>query len=392
MTTFAASSGAAENMRLTLKLLPRDQFEVFLATRSGQSMEQHLPQDVTLLPLRHLDRAIRPLPDLWALLELYRLCKRWRFDIVHTHNSKDGILGRWAAHLAGVPVIIHTIHTLSFKASELRLANALYAYLERLTAPLTAALLAVSRENIQEQLKRRIGSDRQYKVVYSGLELERYSLPQVTKAKARETLGLPRASAWIGWFGRFNQQKDPLTFVHAASQVAQGFADVRFIVCGDDPLGHDLWPAVESLARELGVRDRLHVLGFRPDLPIVLKAVDIVMHSSRYEGMGRVVCEALASERAVAGTAVDGVQEAIISGQRGGILVPSGDPAALAVAALTLLRKPEYACALASAGRKWVEANLSAHRMVRDIAAVYDEALAAVSSESGRRQRPVADG
>jgi len=314
--------------------------------------------------------------DAIAFAEIYGICRRWRFDVVHTHNSKDGILGRWAAHVAGVPVVIHTIHNLSFRASRHALVNRLYTMLERVTAPITDTLLAVSKQNVADYHEQRIGKPTDYRVVYSGLELERYQVP-LTQAQAQVRLGLPEASAVVGWFGRLSHQKDPLTFLRAARDVMAGFSGVRFIVCGDDPLGEELTAPTHSLAHELGIADRVHFLGFRSDLPMVLKAVDVVMHSSRYEGMGRTVCEALLCSRPVAGTAVDGVREVIISGVRGGILVPPGNPSALAEATLSLLRDRERARTLASAGRAWVEANLSATDMVREIAEEYVRAMAA---------------
>ncbi len=375
ITTFGTSSGAAENTRLTLERLPRDRFEIFLATRLGQSMQTKVPTDVKLLQLRHLVRPVRPFHDFWTLFELYRLCLRWRFDIVHTHNSKDGILGRLAARLAGVPVVIHTAHAIAFRASGYRLVNDLYEALERFAAPLADTLVAVSRENLRDSLSRRIGRPEQHAVVYSGLDLGRYQLPGVTSAKARSILGLPDASAWVGWFGRFSRRKDPLTFVRAAQIVLDGFPNVRFVVCGDDPLGENLWASVERLAIELGIRDRIHVLGFRNDLPLVMKAVDVVMHSSLSEGMGRIICEALACERPVAGTAVDGVREVIVTGERGGLLVPPGSPKELASATLALLRDPIRARHLAAAGRGWVETHLTVEKMVQDLVDVYESAL-----------------
>jgi glycosyltransferase involved in cell wall biosynthesis len=204
--------------------------------------------------------------------------------------------------------------------------------------------------------------------------LDRYRTG-ITPAEARRRLDLPSESPLVAWIGRFNFQKDPLTFVHAARRVVDAIPDVRFVLCGDDPLGHDLWPKVESLALTLGIRDRFIVLGFRSDLPIVLTAVDLLMHSSRYEGMGRVVCEALACERAVAGTAVDGVREVIDSGTRGGILVPPRNPEALALAAIELLTDRARARALARAGRDWVERHLPASIMVERTAELYTRLL-----------------
>jgi glycosyltransferase involved in cell wall biosynthesis len=175
----------------------------------------------------------------------------------------------------------------------------------------------------------------------------------------------------VGWLGRFNPQKDPLTFIRAAQLVAASLPGVQFIVCGDDPLKVSLEAAARALAIELGLGDAMHFVGFRRDVTNTLRSVDVVMHSSRYEGMGRVVCEALACGRPVAGTAVDGVVEVIHSGRRGGILVPPGNPAALAEATVRLLTDTALALALAKSGRQWVEQNISAENMVRGIEQVY---------------------
>jgi len=376
ITTFAVSSGAAENTKLTLNLLDRKCFEPFVATTPGQSMDAEVAPDVVRLPARWLRRSISPAADMRAFVELYRLIRRFRFDIVHTHNAKDGILARWAAHLAGVPAIVHTIHNVSFQASRSSIINWIYARHEAWASRVTERLLSVSSELTAKCLKMGIGRPDQYRTVYSGLDLARYADDGRPPAELRAALRLPdRSGPWVGWLGRFNSQKDPLTFIRAAHLVAKDVPGVQFVVCGDDPLRISLEDTARVLAVELGLADAMHFLGFRRDVSIVLRSVDVVMHSSRYEGMGRVVCEALACERPVAGTAVDGVVEAIDSGRRGGLLVPCGDPAALAHATIRLLENKGLAQALARAGREWVERTLSAEEMVRTIEQVYRDLL-----------------
>ncbi len=343
-----------------------------MAVQNPSNVGPELAKDVKLLAIPHLIRRIRPWSDVLAFVETYRLCRKWRFDVVHTHNAKDGVLGRWAAHLAGVPVLVHTIHNISFRASRRPSINKVYAVLERFTASVTNAFLGVSRENVRDYLKRGIGTESQYRIVYSGLELDRYKV-SMTKEESRQMLGLPSNTRVVGWVGRLNYQKDPITFVRAARLIADRLPNIRFVVCGDDPLAEDLAKTVHRLVDELSLADHLVFLGFRSDLPDVFQAVDCVMHSSRYEGMSRTVCEALLCHKPVAATAVDGVREVIIPGQRGGFLAPSEDPAALAEATLTLLNDPERARSLAESGRAWVEQNLSAGRMVEEIANVYSQ-------------------
>ena len=376
ITIFPLSSGAAENTKLTLNLLDRGRFEPFLATAPGQSMDSEVAPDVIRIPLRWLRRPVNPLMDLLAFTELYNAMRRFRFDVVHTHNAKDGILGRWAARVAGTSAIVHTIHNVSFQASAGKIANQQYAMQERWAARITDRLLVVSAANSAKYLARGIGRPDQYRTIYSGLDLARYADDGRPAAVRRAEMGLPsRPGPWVGWLGRFNPQKDPLTFIRAAQLVAARLPGVQFIVCGDDPLKVSVEGAARALAVELGLGDAMHFLGFRRDVTNTLRSVDVVMHSSRYEGMGRVVCEALACERPVAATAVDGVVEVIDSGRRGGLLAPPGDAVTLANATLRLLQDRVFAQTLAGAGREWVIQHLSAERMVREIEAVYSELL-----------------
>jgi glycosyltransferase involved in cell wall biosynthesis len=376
ITTFPLSSGAAENTKLTLNLLDRSRFEPFLATAPGQSMEAEMAPDVVHIPLRRLTRPVDPVGDPRALAELYRVMRRYRFDVVHTHNAKDGILGRWAARLAGTPAIVHTLHNVSFQASASALVNRFYMVQERWAAKFTHRMLAVSGLVTGKYLQAGIGRPDQYRTVYSGLDFARYADDGRTATQHRAMLGLPdHPGPWVGWLGRFNAQKDPVTFVRAAALVVAEVPGVQFVVCGADPLDRSLESATRSLAAELGVSGAMHFLGFRRDVAVVLRSVDVVMHSSRYEGMGRVVCEALACGRPVAGTAVDGVIEVIESGRRGGLLVAPQDAAGLAQATVRLLTDAGLARRLARAGQEWVERHLSVETMVRTIEGVYAELL-----------------
>jgi glycosyltransferase involved in cell wall biosynthesis len=384
ITTFPLFSGAAENTKLTLNFLDRNRFEPFLATAPGQSMAPDVAPDVVRIPLRWLRRSINPIADLGALAELVAVIRRFRFDVVHTHNAKDGILGRWAARLAGTPAIIHTIHNVSFQASSSPIVNSLYAWQERRVARITDRLLAVSSESADKYLQRGVGRSGQYRTVYSGLDLARYVDDGRPAAAHRKGLGLPsRPGPWVGWLGRFNAQKDPLTFIRAAGLVAAEVPGVQFVICGDDPLALSLEREVRSLAAALGLSDATHFLGFQRDVAAVLRSVDVVMHSSRYEGMGRVVCEALACERPVAGTAVDGMVEVIDSGRRGGLLAPPGDPAALAGVTVRLLMDRPLAKSLARLGRQWVEQHLSVEAMVRAIEETYEDVLGRPTGAAG---------
>ncbi len=324
---------------------------------------------VALIP--HLQRAVHPVKDLLALWEIYRLCRRERFTIVHTHISKAGVLGRLAAWLARTPIILHTVHTISFQASESPVVNRLYLWLERLCAPITHRFLVVSQLNTTKHLEAHIGKPEQYCVVYSGVDVERLRALRYGPETVRANLGVPPDHRIVLWIGRLAYQKDPLNFVRAAAALCQDVPDVTCVMVGDGPLRAE----VEALIDEVGMRGRIMVTGFRDDVAEILSAASVLGHSSRFEGMGRVISEAMLLGVPVAGTAVDGVVEAIESGQRGGLLVPPEQPAQLAGALRRLLEDRALAERLTAEGTAWAWARFDARQMVRQIETIYDEEL-----------------
>ncbi len=367
ITYFPIFHGAQENTCLTVNYHDKSRYEVWLGTQPGGSLLTSVQGDVHLALIPHLQRAVHPLKDLLAWWEIYRLCRRERFTIVHTHISKAGVLGRLAAWLARTPVILHTVHTISFQASERAWVNRLYLWLEKRCAPITSRFLVVSQLNIARHLEARIGKPEQYQVVYSGIDVERLGALRYGPETVRAQLGVPLDHRLVVWIGRLAYQKDPQCFVRAASALCREMGDVTCLMVGDGPLRAE----VERLIDEQGMRGRIIVTGFRDDVPEILSSASVLGHSSRFEGMGRVISEALLLGVPVAGTAVDGVVEAIESGQRGGLLVPPEQPAQLAAALRRLLEDRALVKQLTSAGKSWAWARFDAREMVRHIEAIY---------------------
>jgi glycosyltransferase involved in cell wall biosynthesis len=371
ITYFPIFHGAQENTCLTVNYHDKARFAVWLGTQPGGSLLPSVAPEVHVALIPHLQRAVHPWKDWRAFWEIYRLCRRERFTIVHTHISKAGVLGRLAARLAKVPVILHTVHTISFQASESGLVNRLYLWLERLCAPLTQRFLVVSQLNTVKHLEARIGKPEQYRLVYSGVDVERLQALRYGPEQVRANLGIQATHRIVLWIGRLAYQKDPLTFVRAAALVCREIPDVTCVMVGDGPLRRE----VEALIDEQGMKERVILAGFRDDVAEILSAASLLGHSSRFEGMGRVISEAMLLGVPVAGSAVDGVVEAIESGKRGGLLVPPEQPAQLAAAMQRLLEDRAFAGQLAAEGKAWAWARFDAREMVKEIEAVYAEEL-----------------
>jgi glycosyltransferase involved in cell wall biosynthesis len=336
----------------------------------GSLIETIQKRDLALILEPMLVREINPIKDLRALWRLRQMMRQNQYTIVHTHSSKAGIIGRWAARWAGVPIIVHTVHGWAHHDRQHPLVRAIYIWLEKITLPITDKLIAVTTLDIEKGLTDGIGQRDNYCVIRSGIELDRFGHPQRPPAETRAALGIPADAPVVGTVTRLSPQKAPWDFVRAAAQIAQSYPACWFVMVGDGPLRAE----VEALARELQIADRLVLTGLRRDVPELMAVFDIFALSSLWEGLPRVLPQAMATGLPIVATACDGSAEAIIDGETG-YLTPPAEPAKLAERIAQLLADPARAAQMGAAGRVRVE-EFSDRRMVAQITALYHELLA----------------
>lgn len=368
--------GAQENTMLTAALLDEETWDVEIVSgdqtgSEGSLIEAVRARGIALHIEPSLVREVNPLQDARALWRLMKLMRQGRYTIVHTHSSKAGIVGRWAAKLAGVPVIVHTVHGWGHHERQHPLLRAYYVLLEKLTLPITDKLIVVSPLNTAKGLADGIGHASDYVMIRSGIELDRFGNPQVSREQMRHALGIPPDAQVVGTVTRLSAQKAPLDFVRAAAGIARLRPETWFVMVGDG----DLRGEVEALARTLGIADRLVLTGLRRDVPELMAAFDIFVLSSLWEGLPRVLPQAMATGLPIVATAADGTAEAVTEGENG-FLTPPGDPHALAQRVLILLNEPAWAQRLGAAGRARAE-EFSDRRMVAQIDTLYRFLLAA---------------
>jgi glycosyltransferase involved in cell wall biosynthesis len=366
--------GAQENTMLTAALLDPDRYAVDVISGPQTGSEGSLQEEVRArgIPLTiepALVREIRPAKDLLAVVRLARFIRRSRYAIVHTHSSKAGVLGRWAAWLAGTPIIVHTVHGWGHHERQHPLARRFYILLEQVTQRITDKLIVVSPRNIEKGLADGIATPAKYVTIRSGIELDRFRRPARPREAVRAELGIPLDAPVVGTVTRLSPQKAPLDFVTAAAQVAASRPNAHFVVVGDGPLRAE----VESRVAAAGLAGRFHLTGLRRDVPDLLHSFDVFALTSLWEGLPRVLIQAMAAGLPVVATAVDGSAEAVEDGVNG-LLTPPGDPQALAAALLRLLGDPALAVQMCAAGQERA-GEFGARKMVDDIAALYETLL-----------------
>jgi glycosyltransferase involved in cell wall biosynthesis len=309
----------------------------------------------------HLCRPVNPVMDCRALWELRRLIKKLRPDIVHTHSSKAGFLGRLAARRAGVRHIVHTPHGHVFGGYFSPLETRLYVILERRAARWTGRIITLTDAEARQHLALRIGRLEQFVTIPSGIDLDAVlSAPPAHLVSGRLV---------IGAIGRLAPVKGHQQLIEAAPDILRRFPDARLLLVGDG----ELRPALEKRAETLGLADRIIFAGFRQDVPSIIAGMDLVVLPSLNEGMGRVLVMAMAQGKPIVASRVGGVPELLGEGEAG-VLVPPGDSRALADAICELLENPSGARALGEAGRRRAP-RYSAEAMIAALTKLYHEVV-----------------
>ncbi len=367
--------GAQENTMYTAALLDSDRFRVEVLSgpqtgAEGSLIEEVRARGIPLTILPSLVRQISPPRDLLTLWKLTRWMRQRGYTIVHTHSSKAGILGRIAAKLAGVPIIVHTIHGWSFHDHMSPLKRRGFILLERLAASFTDAMIVVAKPDIDKGLGKGIGRSTQYHLIRSAIPLDAFDPANVDRVVVRRELGLPLDAPILGNVGRFSAQKNPLDWVRVAGEVARAMPQARFLLVGDGPLRSEVEAALVAEA----IADRTVLTGLRRDVPRMLAAIDVFLLTSLWEGLPRVIPQALAMRVPVVVNRADGTAEAVIHGKTGFLCAP-GALALMADYCVRLLADPDLRAALGQRGREFALRDFDVRQMVAQIAALYETLL-----------------
>ncbi len=326
-----------------------------------------------IIEVDEMRRAILPLKDWRTYTRLVSLLRELAPDVVHTHSSKAGIIGRWAAKRARVPAVVHTIHGLAFTASTNRMVNGAYKLLERWTAPACQRIVCVADAMRDQSLAAHIGRAEQYVTVYSGMEIEPFLSPPVPREEIRRSLGLAPEDVAVGTIARLFHLKGHEDLLDAAPELCGRFANLRFLWVGDGLLR----PAFERRIREMGLQDRFILTGLvQPSrIPELTQAMDILVHPSRREGLARAIPQGQLAGCPVVTYDVDGNREGLIDGETG-FLIPAFDAGKLSARVAVLTEEQPLRRRMGDAGREFASRRFSARAMVDGLEKVYADALA----------------
>ncbi|MFL5404171.1 MAG: glycosyltransferase family 4 protein [Gemmatimonadales bacterium] len=330
---------------------------VVVTSGSGPYIDQLRAAGVQTIVVNSLGMAISPLRDLRALTELRALLKRLRPDLVSTHSTKAGVLGRLAARSLGIPVIF-TAHGWAFAAGIPAPLVTIYSLFERLVAPLASRIITVSEFDRELAIARKVAASDKLVTIHNGM-------PDI----APELRANPsRSPVRMAMIARFEPQKDHSTLLHALAGLRHEQWHLDLI--GEGPL----MPQASELSRRLGLGDRVQFWGERMDVAARLAEVQVALLITNWEGFPRSILEAMRAGLPVISSSVGGVGESVRDGETG-FTVPRGDIEALRERLLLLLTDPDLRTRMGRRAREYYEHNFTLARMVQRTMAIYQETI-----------------
>jgi glycosyltransferase involved in cell wall biosynthesis len=375
--------GSAQNTMLTALGHDRAQFEPIVVAghpgcwdaQGGQLATEENCRKLEKAAIRwvllpSLTREVHPIKDAQALWQLIRLFRHERPALVHTHTSKAGVLGRIAAWITRVPVIVHTPHGHVFYGHFGPFQSWLFLQIERVLSAITDRLIALTDAERQDHLDRAVGKADRFAVVPSGIDRERFWRARAQGKQQPDWFGCPPDALVVGSVGWLTDIKGHEYLIAAVAKLKHDFPTLHLVIVGSGNR-HD---ALLQQAELAGLRDAVHFLGHRDDVEACLAGMDLFVLPSLNEGMGRALIEAMAAGLPVIASRVGGIPS-VIAHEHTGLLVPPGDAEALAEALRRLLDRPEWAKQLGVAANRSVDSRYGSVSMVHAVESIFTEVL-----------------
>jgi glycosyltransferase involved in cell wall biosynthesis len=373
--TATTTGGVGLLILFLVKHLDPRAFDLSVAFGRGYLLDRSFDEAGVTVYALSASRRVNVFSILRGTLEVYRILSRGRYDIVQSHTSIGGVMGRLAGWAARVPVVLWTVHGLGAHPGHPGWKRALIRKVEALLDWFTDHYVAVSEHLREEAVRAGIFRESKVTVIPNGLQFDHIPSTFDRDAK-RRALGIAADCPVIGTVTRLEPQKANAVFLRAVALVMRRVPNLVTLIAGDGPERREL----EELAVELGIAAQVRFLGWRDDAVELLGTLDLFCMSSRWEGCPMVLLEAMAMRRPVVATDIGGVREIVVNGETG-LLIAPGNAEAFADAVLGLLAADGERERMGAAGRRRVEQHFNAESMLAAYARLYRDLVA------GRRRQ-----
>jgi glycosyltransferase involved in cell wall biosynthesis len=364
-----------QNQLLSIK---DDGYEVFAISSPGPYVPEIENVGIRHIPVS-IPRNVEPIADIRALITLCRIMRRENFTIVHTHFSKPGLLGQVAARLAGVPIIINTVHGFAFHENMQELHKRFYILIEKVAAFCSHKLLSQNKEDMSLAIREGLCKPDKIEYLGNGIDLSRFDPLQINardKKQKQEELRLRDGAPVIGFVGRLAKKRKGFEdFLKAASIIMEKKPDAYFLIIGEPDYGRPD-AAGPDLAKVYGVFENCRFMGWVPNeqIPLLMSLMHVLVLPSLLEGIPRSLMEASAMGIPIVAYDVKGNREVVRDGVNG-FLISYGDVYGLATGVITLVNDPEKAERIGQEGQKIAHENFDEQIVFKRIKSEYKKQL-----------------
>jgi len=357
---------------LLIRLDPADYDISVICSGQGALTETLTEHSIRWIALPELARSINPYYDVIAFLKLYKLLKRHKFDLVHTHSSKPGVIGRLAARAAGVKAIVHTVQGFAFHENSTRLKKLFIGIIERIAGLACHMVVFVNDKDLADANELKIVPAGKTIKICNGVDVNAFC--HGSNGANNSENNKIASEKYVGMIARLWEQKAPEYFIAAIPEILKEVPDAKFLVIGDGPLKSDLL----QLSKKLQVDKSVRFLGWRQDVPSLLKRMDVYVLPSLWEGLPISILEAMCAGKPVVATNIKGNNELVMDGDTGFLVEPK-NAAQISAAVVKLLKNRKLAEKMGQSGRKRVESHFDIKETVRQTENLYLRLLSSVA-------------
>lgn len=301
-------SGVQKAMYDLLIRLDRNRYDIYVLCQSEGELTIALKkQNIRYMILNELKREINPYFDLIAFIKLFRILRNEGFDLVHTHSSKPGFIGRLAARAAGVKSVVHTVQGFAFHEQSSKFSIAIFGILEKIAGLVSDKIIIVNEKDLEIAKQMQLVSSKKMITIYNGIDVDLIN-SRIQNKSLYELIGIKKNGYLVGMVARLWKQKSPQDFIRSIPIVVRELPSAKFLVIGDGPLQ----PELVELSRELGVQDNVSFLGWRTDVQDILMQLDVMVLTSLWEGLPLTLLEGMALSKPIVATNVKGNNELVV--------------------------------------------------------------------------------
>ena len=324
--------GAPQALLETVRRMDRSCFDISIVAGETEDQDRILDLsgtgfDLPVINVPSLRRSVHPFRDILALYHLIQIIEEGGYDLVHTHTSKAGLLGRIAASVCGVPAIVHSSHGTILQGYFSPVVTSMFALAESFASTICDRIICLTQNEIGQYVDAGIGRTEQYASIFNGIDLKAFEQRAGDRRALRAEFDFEPDDIVCVTVGRLVPVKGQSDLLRAFAEASKRNGRLRLLLLGDGELRQDL----ERQSEQLGILSRTTFAGWRDDVAELLDACDIFVLTSLNEGLGLVLIEAMAKQLPVVATAVGGVPDVVIDSLTGTLVRP-GDYGAIAEA------------------------------------------------------------